>query len=112
MHNTSVGRVKSTYLNLGCVSSWQHTSIFMTRSGATPRPFNPLPPSPHASKLLVATELHHLVEAAFDGWLTTGHFGDAFVGCLSHFLGIFEMPSLEDLLGPKPRQKQTRILPC
>lgn len=53
------------------------------------RPFEPgktlVPP---AGKVLGAPELKHMVEAALDGWLTTGRFNDWFEKRLSEFLGV------------------------
>ena len=54
-----------------------------------PRPFEPgVTPIPPAGKSLDATELQHMVEAALDGWLTTGRFNDAFEERLARFLGV------------------------
>lgn len=45
----------------------------------------PVPPS---GKLIGATELQYMVEAALDGWLTTGRFNDAFEEKLARFVGV------------------------
>lgn len=54
-----------------------------------PRPFAPgqsaVPPS---GKVLGAEEIVNLVDAALDGWLTTGRFNDAFENRLAAFLGV------------------------
>ena len=43
---------------------------------------------PPAGKVLGAREIQNLVEAALDGWLTTGRFNGAFERKLSEFLGV------------------------
>lgn len=54
-----------------------------------PQPFEPgETPVPPAGKVLGASELKHMVEAALDGWLTTGRFNDRFEKRLSEFLGV------------------------
>ncbi|MCE1229464.1 MAG: lipopolysaccharide biosynthesis protein RfbH [Firmicutes bacterium] len=54
-----------------------------------PRPFQPgITAVPPAGKVIGAPELQHLVDAALDGWLTTGRFNDAFEQKLSAFLGV------------------------
>ena len=54
-----------------------------------PRPFEPDVTSvPPAGKVLGATEIQNMVDAALDGWLTTGRFNDAFEQRLSAFLGV------------------------
>ena len=54
-----------------------------------PQGFDPgntaIPPS---GKQLGAEELHFMVEAALDGWLTTGRFNDAFEDKLAEFIGV------------------------
>jgi CDP-6-deoxy-D-xylo-4-hexulose-3-dehydrase len=45
----------------------------------------PVPPS---GKLLDSRELEMMVDAALDGWLTTGRFNDEFEERLAHFLGV------------------------
>ena len=45
----------------------------------------PVPPS---GKLIGATELQYMVDAALDGWLTTGRFNEAFEQQLARFLGV------------------------
>lgn len=45
-------------------------------------------PIPPAGKVLGATEIQHIVEAALDGWLTTGRFNDAFEKKLGAYLGV------------------------
>ncbi|WP_295456423.1 lipopolysaccharide biosynthesis protein RfbH [uncultured Thiodictyon sp.] len=54
-----------------------------------PRPFEPgVSAIPPAGKVLDSAELQLTVEAALDGWLTTGRFNDAFEERLAHFLGV------------------------
>lgn len=43
---------------------------------------------PPSGKLLGGKELNYMVEAALDGWLTTGRFNDAFELKLAEFLGV------------------------
>jgi len=43
---------------------------------------------PASGKLLGAEELQNMVDAALDGWLTTGRFNDRFERRLSRFLGV------------------------
>jgi CDP-6-deoxy-D-xylo-4-hexulose-3-dehydrase len=43
---------------------------------------------PPSGKVIGATELQYMVEAALDGWLTTGRFNDQFERELAHFIGI------------------------
>jgi CDP-6-deoxy-D-xylo-4-hexulose-3-dehydrase len=43
---------------------------------------------PPSGKVIGASEMQHIVEAALDGWLTTGRFNDAFEKRLSDFLGV------------------------
>lgn len=54
-----------------------------------PRPFEAdgttIPP---AGKVLGRSEIQHMVDAALDGWLTTGRFNDQFEQRLSAFLGV------------------------
>jgi len=54
-----------------------------------PQPFLPgatsIPPS---GKLIGAEELRNLVDAALDGWLTTGRFNSAFETSLAEFVGV------------------------
>lgn len=45
----------------------------------------PIPPS---GKVLGADEFSNLVDAALDGWLTTGRYNDAFEARLADFLGV------------------------
>jgi CDP-6-deoxy-D-xylo-4-hexulose-3-dehydrase len=45
-------------------------------------------PIPASGKVIGAPELCNLVEAALDGWLTTGRFNDAFERRLAVFLGV------------------------
>jgi CDP-6-deoxy-D-xylo-4-hexulose-3-dehydrase len=53
------------------------------------RPFEPgITPVPVAGKVLDAAELQNMIEAALDGWLTTGRFNDAFEERMARFLGI------------------------
>ena len=42
---------------------------------------------PPAGKVIGAKEMELMVEAALDGWLTTGHFNDEFEARLAKFLG-------------------------
>ena len=54
-----------------------------------PRRFEPgVSTIPAAGKVLDAKELQLMVEAALDGWLTTGRFNDEFEQRLAHFLGV------------------------
>jgi CDP-6-deoxy-D-xylo-4-hexulose-3-dehydrase len=59
------------------------------RATETPGTFFPgvtsVPPS---GKLLGGKELNYMVEAALDGWLTTGRFNDAFELKLAEFMGV------------------------
>jgi CDP-6-deoxy-D-xylo-4-hexulose-3-dehydrase len=54
-----------------------------------PAPFVPgttvIPPS---AKVIGGPELHNMVEASLDGWLTTGRFNEAFERRLAGFLGV------------------------
>jgi len=43
---------------------------------------------PAAGKVIDSAEIRNIVEAALDGWLTTGRFNDAFEQRLSKFLGV------------------------
>ncbi|NDF06750.1 MAG: lipopolysaccharide biosynthesis protein RfbH, partial [Betaproteobacteria bacterium] len=55
----------------------------------TPAPFLPgLSPVPPSGKLLGAGELQHMVDAALDGWLTTGRFNAEFEKKLAAFIGV------------------------
>lgn len=45
-------------------------------------------PIPASGKVIGAKELRLLVDAALDGWLTTGRFNDAFENRLAAFLGV------------------------
>jgi CDP-6-deoxy-D-xylo-4-hexulose-3-dehydrase len=52
------------------------------------RPFQPgVTPVPPAGKVLGAPELRNMVDAALDGWLTTGRFNEAFERRLGAYLG-------------------------
>jgi CDP-4-dehydro-6-deoxyglucose reductase, E1 len=54
-----------------------------------PRPFLPgLTAVPPSGKLLDAAELKNLVDAALDGWLTSGRFNRAFEAKLGEFIGV------------------------
>jgi len=54
-----------------------------------PRPFEPgVTPVPPSGKVLDAAELTLMVEAALDGWLTTGRFNEAFERRLAEFIGV------------------------
>jgi CDP-6-deoxy-D-xylo-4-hexulose-3-dehydrase len=59
------------------------------RATETPSTFFPgvtsVPPS---GKLLGGKELNYMVQAALDGWLTTGRFNDAFELKLAEFMGV------------------------
>ncbi len=53
-----------------------------------PHPFNPgSTPVPPSGKVIGAPELSMMVDAALDGWLTTGRFNEAFEQRLAGFLG-------------------------
>jgi CDP-6-deoxy-D-xylo-4-hexulose-3-dehydrase len=43
---------------------------------------------PPSGKLLGGNELNYMVEAALDGWLTTGRFNDDFESKLANFMGV------------------------
>jgi CDP-6-deoxy-D-xylo-4-hexulose-3-dehydrase len=43
---------------------------------------------PPSGKLLGGNELNYMVEAALDGWLTTGRYNDAFEAKLADFMGV------------------------
>ena len=55
----------------------------------SPKPFVPgetaVPPS---GKMIGAREVQFMVEAALDGWLTTGRFNDQFESRLAQFIGV------------------------
>jgi CDP-6-deoxy-D-xylo-4-hexulose-3-dehydrase len=54
-----------------------------------PAPFLPgLSPVPPSGKLLGAGELQYMVDAALDGWLTTGRFNAEFEKKLAAFIGV------------------------
>ena len=54
-----------------------------------PQPFAPgMTAVPPSGKLIGAQELKNMVDAALDGWLTTGRFNDQFELELAKFLGI------------------------
>jgi CDP-6-deoxy-D-xylo-4-hexulose-3-dehydrase len=54
-----------------------------------PQPFLPgVSPIPPSGKLIGAEELRNLVDAALDGWLTTGRFNAEFERRLAQFLGV------------------------
>lgn len=59
------------------------------RESAAPQQFIPgttaIPPS---GKLIDASELKNMVDAALDGWLTTGRFNQAFEHRLASFIGV------------------------
>ena len=56
-----------------------------------PRPFAPgETPVPVAGRVFDAAELQHLVDAALDGWFTTGRFADAFERQLARVVGARE----------------------
>lgn len=58
-------------------------------AGVTPRPFEPgVTPIPPAGKVIGAPEMQNMVEAALDGWLTTGRFNAAFESRLAEILGV------------------------
>ncbi len=53
------------------------------------QPFMPgQTPVPPSGKLIGAPEMRHMVDAALDGWLTTGRFNDAFERRLGQYLGV------------------------
>ena len=60
-----------------------------TELSLAPKAFEPgtsvVPP---AGKVLGASEIQNMVEAALDGWLTTGRFNDKFEASLAQFLGV------------------------
>lgn len=59
------------------------------RESATPQPFIPgITPVPPSGKLIDASELKNMVDAALDGWLTTGRFNQAFEQRLASFIGV------------------------
>ena len=62
-----------------CFAEWAHGSRPFV-SGTTP-----IPPS---GKVIGAPELENMVEAALDGWLTTGRFNEQFERKLGEFLGL------------------------
>jgi CDP-6-deoxy-D-xylo-4-hexulose-3-dehydrase len=84
-----VGSMKPTYLDaaLRKVSALQ-TEQFWNAVHSS-RSFEPgvsvVPPS---GKVIGAQEIQNIVEAAMDGWLTTGRFNDAFEKKLENFLGV------------------------
>ncbi len=43
---------------------------------------------PASGKVIGGPELHNMVEASLDGWLTTGRFNEAFERRLAAFLGV------------------------
>jgi len=54
-----------------------------------PAPFVPgTTPLPASGKVIGGPELHNMVEASLDGWLTTGRFNEAFERRLAEFLGV------------------------
>ncbi len=54
-----------------------------------PPPFIPsVTPVPPSGKVIGAAELQHMVDAALDGWLTTGRFNAAFEQRLAGYLGV------------------------
>jgi len=54
-----------------------------------PRPFVPgETPAPATGKLIDAAEITHMVDAALDGWLTTGRFNEQFETQLAAHLGV------------------------
>jgi len=54
-----------------------------------PAPFVPgTTPIPASGKVIGGPELHNMVEASLDGWLTTGRFNEAFERRLAEFLGV------------------------
>lgn len=54
-----------------------------------PRQFIPgETPAPATGKLIDSTEITHMVDAALDGWLTTGRFNDQFETQLAAHLGV------------------------
>lgn len=59
-----------------------------TRCGQPPLFIAGHTPVPPSGKLIGADEFVHLVDAALDGWLTTGRFNAAFESRLAEWLGI------------------------
>lgn len=54
-----------------------------------PKPFEPgVTPIPASGKVLDSAELRLMVEAALDGWLTTGRFNEEFERRLAEFIGV------------------------
>ena len=54
-----------------------------------PKPYHPgQTPVPPSGKVLGAEEFAYLVDAALDGWLTTGRFNDAFEKQLAQYLNV------------------------
>jgi CDP-6-deoxy-D-xylo-4-hexulose-3-dehydrase len=54
-----------------------------------PAPFVPgESPVPVSGKVIGATEIKHMVDAALDGWLTTGRFNASFEERMAAFLGV------------------------
>ncbi len=59
------------------------------RKALHPAPFFPgVTPVPPSGKKIDGTEMQYMVEAALDGWLTTGRFNDAFEKQLATYLGV------------------------
>ena len=55
----------------------------------SPKTFEPgITPIPAAGKVIDQAEIQNMVQAALDGWLTTGHFNDIFEARLAKFLGV------------------------
>jgi len=55
----------------------------------SPRPFIPgETPAPATGKLIDSSEITHIVDAALDGWLTTGRFNEQFETQLADHLGV------------------------
>jgi CDP-6-deoxy-D-xylo-4-hexulose-3-dehydrase len=54
-----------------------------------PQPFTPgATPVPPSGKVIGTPEIQHMVDAALDGWLTTGRFNNSFEKRLADFLGV------------------------
>jgi len=43
---------------------------------------------PPSGKVIGSPEMKNMVEAALDGWLTTGHFNESFEGRLAEYIGV------------------------
>ena len=80
MHNTKSIELRAQIASL--VEEYKRVSL---NTNAFLPGISSVPPS---GKLLGGNELNYMVEAALDGWLTTGRFNDAFESKLAEFLGV------------------------